>query len=336
MWEAAPVAEWMYSHDKHSRAGARSDNRQVGSINDGTTAGSNVSLGTVNTSGNLSAVSNGILDLGTSTVGGNLSASSNNGHIVQTGALTVTGTSNLNAATGDITLINAGNDFTGAVSATGTVVTINDSNALTLGTVTSSGNLTLTNFGALNLGTSTVGGDLNATSNNGNISASGALTVSGNTNLNAGTGSVSVSGPAPAPAPAPAPSLDLASLTTAAQIQELTSAQIAGLSNEEVQSLTISQIDLRLFVQPACSLHDGTERVGRWRLLFRHVLSPLRPCAERCSGIRQQGRPPTKTVVPAAVEAVWDRAPARECQLACFHCRDDTQIPPMISAKASA
>lgn len=211
-------------------------------INDGTTAGSNVSLGTVNTSGNLSAVSNGILDLGTSTVGGNLSASSNNGHIVQTGALTVTGTSNLNAGTGDITLINAGNDFTGAVSATGTVVTINDSNALTLGTVSVSGNLALTNFGALNLGTSTVGGDLNATSNNGNISISGALTVSGNTNLNAGTGSVSVSGPAPAPAPAPAPSLDLASLTTAAQIQALTSAQIAGLSNEEVQSLTISQI----------------------------------------------------------------------------------------------
>ena len=70
----------------------------------------------------------------------------------------------------------------------GNDVTLNDANAMTLGMVTTTGKLTLNSAGDLNLGTSTVGGDLTASSGNGNITQSGALTVVDGSGLNAGTG----------------------------------------------------------------------------------------------------------------------------------------------------
>ena len=142
-----------------------------------------LTLGIVTSTGNLFVTNSGALDLGTSTVGGILTAVSGNGDITQTGALTVTGTSTLNAGTGDITLLDAGNDFVGTVTATGDVVQINDKNALTLGTVSTTGDLTVTNHGALNLGTSSVGGNLVANSDAGNITQSGALSVTGTSDL---------------------------------------------------------------------------------------------------------------------------------------------------------
>jgi hypothetical protein len=91
-----------------------------------------------------------------------------------------------------VTLTNAANDFTGAVSASGANVALTDANALTLGTVTTTGNLIANSTGALNLGTSTVGGNLSANSGNGNITQTGALAVTGTSALIAGAGNVTL------------------------------------------------------------------------------------------------------------------------------------------------
>ncbi|WP_046965555.1 hypothetical protein, partial [Xanthomonas pisi] len=80
--------------------------------------------------------------------------------------LTVTGTSDLRAGTGAITLTTAANDFQQAVSLRGGATQITDSGALTLGTL-ATGNLTATSTGTLNLGSGRVTGALGATSNNG-------------------------------------------------------------------------------------------------------------------------------------------------------------------------
>src|SRR3546814_1806314 len=108
------------------------------------------------------------LDLGSTDVSGALVAHSNGGAIEQGDALRVGGTTELDAGTGDVTLANAGNDFTGAVDITGGAVTITDANALTLGTVTA-GQLTATSTGRLALGTLAVSGALVARSNGGAI-----------------------------------------------------------------------------------------------------------------------------------------------------------------------
>src|SRR5690606_25370672 len=106
------------------------------SIND---AGA-LELGTLST-GDLNATSDGTLDLGSGIVAGNLQANSDGEAITQSGALSVSGTSTLNAGGASITLTEGGNDFGGAVSLTGGVVSISDDNALTLGTL-SAGSLT--------------------------------------------------------------------------------------------------------------------------------------------------------------------------------------------------
>jgi filamentous hemagglutinin family protein len=100
-------------------------------------SGSNVSivdmnaltLGTVNTAGNLTLNSNGALNLGTSTVTGNLLVTSGNGAITQTGPLAVTGTSGLNAGTGSITLSVVSNNFGGPVTTGGNTINILGTNA---------------------------------------------------------------------------------------------------------------------------------------------------------------------------------------------------------------
>jgi len=107
--------------------------------------------------------------LGTSNISGNLGVTSN-GAITQSGALTVTGTTTLTAGSGnDITLGQAANALTGAISiASGKAVILNNTLATVLGIANVSNNLGVSSGGA--------------------ITQSGALTVSGTTNLTAGSG----------------------------------------------------------------------------------------------------------------------------------------------------
>ena len=113
------------------------------------TDANSLTLGTFST-GDLSAVSTGALNLGQGTVGGNLVATSNGGAITQSGPLAVTGSSTLNAGAGSLTLGNAGNDFTGALSLTGSSAAITDANALVLGSVSlGGGSLTVNTSGAI-------------------------------------------------------------------------------------------------------------------------------------------------------------------------------------------
>jgi hypothetical protein len=72
-------------------------------------------------------------------------------------------------------------------------VAVTDANALTLSTLSiAAGNLTVLSAGALNLGQGTVGGSLVATSNGGDISQAGGLTLGSSSNFNAGSGSVTL------------------------------------------------------------------------------------------------------------------------------------------------
>ncbi len=146
-----------------------------------------LTLGTLTLGGGLTATSHGALNLGTGSVGGNLMASSNNGLITETaGGLQVGGTSSINAGASPITLTDAANHFTGAVSLSntgaGNAVQVTDPGNLTLGVLNVGGNLTATSTGALNLGTGSVGGSLTAASN-GAITESGSLKVAGATTL---------------------------------------------------------------------------------------------------------------------------------------------------------
>src|SRR6185369_6523028 len=88
-----------------------------------------------------------------------------NGAITQNGALAQAagaGTATFNAGANAITLTQAGNDFTGAVSLSNTganAVQVTDANALTLGTVSTANNLTANAVGVTqNAGGLTVGG----------------------------------------------------------------------------------------------------------------------------------------------------------------------------------
>jgi hypothetical protein len=114
--------------------------------------------------------------------------STTSGAVDQTGAITVTGATSINAGGNSITLTSA-NDFQGAVSLTGGTTQITDATSLTLGAV-NTGALTTINTGALNLGTGTVNGALSSTTNGGNITQTGGLNVTGTTNLQAGAGSI--------------------------------------------------------------------------------------------------------------------------------------------------
>jgi filamentous hemagglutinin family protein len=159
-----------------------------------TVAGS-LALGTVTTTGNLTANSSGPLDMGTSSVGGNLAVNSGNGDVTQTGPLAVTGTTAITAGTGNITLANAGNTFAQAVSASGNNVSITDAGSLALGAVTATGNLTANSSGALDMGTSSVGGNLAVNSGNGDVTQTGPLAVTGTTAIAAGTGNITLTDP---------------------------------------------------------------------------------------------------------------------------------------------
>src|SRR6516225_4406299 len=126
-----------------------------------------VSLNTSGTSGNASLTNDlaGGLALGTSSVGGNLTVVSTLGNLTQTGVLTVTGTSSFTTSATDATItLTSANLLTGAAS---------------LNTSGANGNASLTNNQATVLGASNVGGNLTITDTVGNLTQTGALTVTG-------------------------------------------------------------------------------------------------------------------------------------------------------------
>ena len=137
-------------------------------------------LGTLST-GALTAISSGALNLGHGSIGGNLSATSNGGAITEaTGGVQVSGTSNLQAGTGAITLTDAANHFTGAVTAAGQGVSLKDSGDLNIAALSSgtNGTVNLTAGGALTLpasGIDTGTADLTLIANGGALVMPGAL-----------------------------------------------------------------------------------------------------------------------------------------------------------------
>ena len=155
------------------------------------TAGGNL-IASGNAAGGLTTITTGT---GTTTfgatnvTGGSVLNATSAGAIVQSGTLTLTGTSSFNAGANDITLADVNNDFASTVTLTGANVQMTDKNALTLGALAITGNLTARSNGVLNLGQGTIGGNLSG--DNGGIAASaitqtGALTVTGTTLISAG------------------------------------------------------------------------------------------------------------------------------------------------------
>jgi outer membrane autotransporter protein len=136
-----------------------------------------LALGSVNTKG-LVATNFGALNLGGGLIDGNLSATSNGGAISQSGALTVTGTSTIDAGSGDITLTNANNDFVGAVGLTGNNVRVTDKNDLTISALAngSDGDVSLIAGGVLTLpGAIATTDDITLASNGGALTTAGSL-----------------------------------------------------------------------------------------------------------------------------------------------------------------
>ena len=141
----------------------------------------------------------GTLTLGNAAVSGYLDVRTK-GALTGTGALTVTGTTTLTAADEnnenpqDITLDNANNNFTGAVSVTsGRNVTLHDVDTLKLGTSTISGDLNIRSIGALTQSsgtTLTVGGKTTLTAADENNETPQDITL--NNEGNNFTGAVSV------------------------------------------------------------------------------------------------------------------------------------------------
>ncbi|KQV59243.1 hypothetical protein ASC95_28450 [Pelomonas sp. Root1217] len=143
-------------------------------------------LGTLATAG-LTLNAAGTLDLGSGAVGGTLTAVSS-GAISQSGALSVSGGTSLNAGSAGISLGQAGNAFAGSVDLHGGATVITAASALSLGSLNVAG-LTASASGALRLGTGSVGGDLNA-SGSAITQVSGGLAVSGASTLSAGSGNI--------------------------------------------------------------------------------------------------------------------------------------------------
>ncbi|MFC4728116.1 beta strand repeat-containing protein, partial [Coralloluteibacterium thermophilus] len=141
-----------------------------------------LTLGTLDVAG-LTASSGGALNLGQGRIGGDLVAASGGNAITQSGALTVDGTSALDAGRATIDLTHAGNDFGGAVSLTGGTVTIRDANALTLGTLDVTA-LDAASGATLDLGQGDIAGNLTANAG-GAVSQTGALAVGGMTTIDA-------------------------------------------------------------------------------------------------------------------------------------------------------
>jgi hypothetical protein len=146
-----------------------------GDLNMTSTAG-NVSFGGATVSGDLTAATQGgKVDLGNAAVLGNLDVQTKGGNIVQSvtsgASLSVAGTSNLNAGSGNITLPNLPNRF---------------ADAITL----QAANVELVATNGLILANSTVTGNLKVSAATGNITQTGPLNVTGATTLKATQGDV--------------------------------------------------------------------------------------------------------------------------------------------------
>ena len=189
-----------------------------GPINSGTADLTLVSGGALATTGNLAGQNvtlsgvSGVTLSHNVTAGGNLLLTSTNSAIAQVaGNVSATGTTTINAGTGDVTLTGA-NNFGGTATVTGANVSLNDTNDLTA-VLTASGNSTLVAAGNLTVsgitvdlsttttganhstsfGTTTVGGNLTTVST-GAVGQTGALAVTGTSGINAGTGDVTLTG----------------------------------------------------------------------------------------------------------------------------------------------
>ena len=170
--------------------------------NNGTIGGATLNNAIDVVAGNLNVSSNGQsayvrstgalnFGYGNSTLGAGSLGVTASGAITQATGTTITagGTTTLSAGAGNtITLSGAGNDF-GTVLVTGTGnATLVDQNAMNIGASTLSGNLTVTTTGNLGFSGAVSAANLSATTNNGAVTQSAAMTISGTASMNAGAG----------------------------------------------------------------------------------------------------------------------------------------------------
>ncbi|HCI53161.1 MAG TPA: hypothetical protein DE312_07610, partial [Gallionella sp.] len=168
-----------------------------------TLSAATMTLPTITTSGALLTTTTGVGALGTTSFGltsaGSLSVISG-GAVTQTGALSVSGTSNL-TATGNAITLDLANALSGTVTAAGTGITLNNGAANLAAILTDAGASDLTTLGSLSvsgssgagLTTHAVATSFGAHSVTGNllsvatgaVTQTGALSVSGTTNLTA-------------------------------------------------------------------------------------------------------------------------------------------------------
>ena len=183
-----------------------------------TATGQNIAISDINAlsligsvaSGDLTISSGGQANLGSGTIAGNFSSTTTNAPIIQTGALTVTGTLTVNAGTNTVTLNQAGNDFQGVVTATGFEHrpdghqqpdhgdhSLRERTMIAGGALIVSGSagagLTTTPqvLGTTSFGATAVTGNLSTTSA-GAVTQTGALTVSGTTSINAAANAITL------------------------------------------------------------------------------------------------------------------------------------------------
>ena len=136
---------------------------------------------------NLTTSSGGATSFGTTTLTGGLTTTSV-GDITQTGAIITGAASSITSTTGDITLTNPGNRFSGATSLTATIGDITFG-----GTV--NGNLSTNAGGATTFATTTVNGNLGVLSG-GDITQTGPLIVTGTSSLISTIGDIVLTNPA--------------------------------------------------------------------------------------------------------------------------------------------
>jgi filamentous hemagglutinin family protein len=137
---------------------------------DTTSVTGSVGLNTNGTGGDATFISGGAVNLAASTIGGALAVTAG-GAITDSGTLTVTGNTTLNAGANSITLDDAANTF-GTLALTGNDVSIAENAATDLGASTVTGALSIASQGA--------------------ITDSGTLAVTGNTTLNAGANNITL------------------------------------------------------------------------------------------------------------------------------------------------
>ena len=137
--------------------------------------------------GNLSTNAGGTTSFGVTTLTGGLTTTSV-GDITQTGAIITGAASSITSTTGDITLTNPGNRFSGATSLTATVGDITFG-----GTV--NGNLSTNAGGATSFAATTVNGNLGVVSG-GDITQTGPLIVTGTSSLVSTIGDIVLTNPA--------------------------------------------------------------------------------------------------------------------------------------------